>query len=302
MIHFRQPFLQNKMPNPIFERLFSAAWLTGVRSLSCDWALTTHRFLGISLLMTIATIAQSQDSEETYTSQSYAEITRLGEAIIENTREHPLSRDYIGNQLNCTSCHLENGRHPMAASFIGIATAYPAWSPREKRVITLQDRVLNCFMRSQNGTRPPVGSKLAIAITAYITSLSEGQPIKVNRDKPLGPNHMPTLEPPKDAPSIRRGRTLYAEHCASCHAADGLGGNEGPPVWGPQSYNDGAGLSRVSKLASYLKVAMPLDDPHLSDQEAFDLAAFVNSHPRPKFNLKKMLPTQEKMGEYNGDR
>ncbi|WP_233903361.1 c-type cytochrome [Stieleria maiorica] len=126
-------------------------------------------------------------------SKPCSEAIVLGEAIVESTRENALSRDYVGNQLNCTSCHLENGRHPVVASFIGIATAYPAWSPREKRVTTLQDRVLNCFMRSENGTRPPVGSNLAIAITACITSFSEVQPIKVNRDKPLGPSHMPTL-------------------------------------------------------------------------------------------------------------
>lgn len=250
----------------------------------------------------VTSAAHGQTKSDKAGSAPYGQAVLLGEAIVENTREHPLSKAYVGNSLNCTSCHLDNGRHKRAASFIGIATAYPAWSPREKRVITLQDRVLNCFMRSENGTRPPVGSKVAVAITTYITSLSEGQPIKVNRDKPLGPNHMPMLTEPEKVPSVARGRELDTENCASCHGEDGLGGDDGPPVWGLQSYNDGAGLSRVPKLASYLKVAMPLDEPYLSEQEAYDIAAFVNSHDRPKFVLEEKLPKPENTGEYNGEK
>ncbi len=229
-------------------------------------------------------------------------VIELGRQIVENTKDHPLSKPYVGNALNCTSCHLDAGTHPSAASFLGVATAYPAWSPREKRVITLQDRALNCFMRSQNGTRPPVGSEVAIAVTAYITWLSTGQPIQPNPEKPLGPNAVPPLSPNNTKPNAQRGANLYAEHCASCHGDDGLGNAEGPPVWGDQSYNDGAGLSRVPKLAAWLKVSMPLDDPFLSSDEAFDIAAFINSHPRPKFDLDRHLPHAEKLGEYNGRR
>lgn len=224
-------------------------------------------------------------------------VIELGREIVEHTGEHPLSKPYVGNSLNCTSCHLDAGTHEQAASFIGVATAYPAWSPREKRVVTLQDRALNCFMRSQNGIRPPVGSEVAVAITAYITWLSTGQPVKQNPAKPLGPNHTPELAPAKG--NVESGQVLYTEHCASCHADNGLGSDDGPPVWGDQSYNDGAGLSREAKLASWLKVAMPLDDPHLSDQEAFDIAAFVNSHARPKFRLSDHLPKPDGLGEYN---
>lgn len=229
-------------------------------------------------------------------------VIELGREIVENTKDHPLSKPYVNNSLNCTSCHLDAGTHPEAGSFIGVATVYPAWSPRERRVITLQDRVLNCFMRSQNGIRPPLGSEVSVAITTYITWLSTGQPIKQNPDKPLGPNHVPELHADDGSElsgNVLRGETLYADHCASCHSDDGLGGDDGPPVWGDQSYNDGAGLSREIKLASWLKVAMPLDDPYLSKQEAFDIAAFVNSHERPTFNLEDQLPSPERLGEYN---
>lgn len=122
------------------------------------------------------------------------EVIKLGRELVEQTNTHPLSRPYVGNDLSCSSCHLKAGTVPYAASFLGTAAAYPAWSPREKRVITLEDRVLNCFMRSQNGIRPPKGSKVAIAITAYITWLSTGSPLKMNPMKPLGPNHVRPLK------------------------------------------------------------------------------------------------------------
>ncbi|HQZ64725.1 MAG TPA: hypothetical protein PLY87_06605 [Planctomycetaceae bacterium] len=83
------------------------------------------------------------------------EVIALGREIVDNTGKHPLSKQYVNNALTCSSCHLDAGTDPQAATFLGVATAYPAWSPREKRVITLEDRVLNCFMRSMNGVRPP---------------------------------------------------------------------------------------------------------------------------------------------------
>jgi thiosulfate dehydrogenase len=90
--------------------------------------------------------------------------------------------------------------------------------------------------------------------------------------------------------------------CADCHQSDGQGDKDNPPVWGPRSYNDGAGLSSVDALAAWLKVAMPLDDTDLTEQEALDIAAYVNSHERPHFDLESHLPRQERLGEYNGSR
>jgi thiosulfate dehydrogenase len=94
------------------------------------------------------------------------EVVKLGKALFDSTGEHPLTQPFVRNALSCASCHPDSGAHPTAATLLGAATAYPAWTPREKAVITLEDRVLNCFMRSMNGTRPPVGSKPSIAITA----------------------------------------------------------------------------------------------------------------------------------------
>ncbi|TWU64569.1 SoxAX cytochrome complex subunit A precursor [Crateriforma conspicua] len=222
-------------------------------------------------------------AEKDYPPGQLGEAIRLGETLVNETNKHPLTKSLVGNSLSCTSCHLDAGRHPEAASFIGVAAAYPAYSPREKSVITLEDRIANCFIRSQNGSRPKNGSEALVAIAAYITWLSEGTPIRMNPAKPLGPNHMVILAEPKQRPSIERGQTLYEDRCAFCHGDNGSGSDDGPPVWGDDSFNDGAGLTGIPKMASWLKVAMPLDDTDLTDQESFDIAAYVNSHDRPKF-------------------
>jgi thiosulfate dehydrogenase len=252
-----------------------------------------------TLLMAGLTASAQEPVSKEQVDDKLAEVVKLGEAIVENTTTHPMSEGYVGNALNCTSCHLDNGRHEKAGTFLGTATAYPAWSPRENRVITLEDRVLNCFMRSCNGTRPPLGSEVSVAVTAYITSLSQGQTLRMNPKRPIGPGAIKLLAVKPDQADIQRGAALYTSRCAECHQKDGQGDKDNPPVWGERSYNDGAGLSSVENLAAWLKVAMPLDDTDLTDQQALDIAAYVNSHKRSHFEISKHLPAKERLGEYN---
>ncbi len=229
------------------------------------------------------------------------QVIQLGKEIVKTTNEHPVSKPFVGNALRCTSCHLDAGTDPKAGTFLGVATAYPAWSPREQRVITLEDRVLNCFMRSMNGVRPPNGSQVSVAVTAYISWLSSGRPMKMNAEKPLGPDHVKPLKVAAIQADPKQGRELYKNDCADCHGENGHGTDDGPPVWGPMSYNNGAGLSRNAKLASWLKVAMPLGDPYLTEKQALDVAAYINSQPRPAFSLQEHLPKADRLGEYNGE-
>lgn len=229
----------------------------------------------------------------------HGDVIRLGRTLVAETASHPLTKPYVGNALNCTSCHLDNGADPRAGTFLGVAAAYPAWSPRERRVITLEDRILNCFMRSCHGIRPPLGSEPSVAIAAYITWLSEGYPIKMNPQRPTGPHAVAQLKLDPSAADLELGVALYEERCAVCHGDDGAGDDENPPVWGDRSYNDGAGLADVVKLASWLKVAMPLDETDLTNEEALAVAAFLNSHPRPHFKLEDHLPPPDKLGVFN---
>lgn len=239
------------------------------------------------------------DNQRPIPEGSLGDTIRLGRDLVEKTTSHRLTRPYVDNALNCTSCHLNNGTDPKAASFIGVAAAYPAWSPREMRVITLEDRVLNCFMRSCNGIRPPLGSEVSVSITAYITWLSTDQPIRMNSKRPAGPQAIPQLTVDVADADRQRGEQLYSARCAACHAANGQGRKENPPVWGARSFNDGAGLANVYQLASWLKVAMPLDETDLTDEEALDIAAFVNSHERPGFRLSEHLPPRDQLGTFN---
>jgi len=249
----------------------------------------------------LATAGESRPKAETLPPGPLGEAIERGRILVEQTATHPLSKPFVGNSLNCTSCHLKNGADPKAATFIGVATAYPAWSSREKRVITLEDRILNCFMRSCNGTRPPLGSEVSVSIAAYITWLSTDQPLRMNAERSLGPNAVPPLKIDVNQANRDRGKTLYSERCASCHRGDGQGNDDNPPVWGPRSYNDGAGLADITKLASWLKVAMPLDEADLTDEECLDIAAYVNSHERPHFRLQDHLPEKDRLGEYNSE-
>lgn len=244
---------------------------------------------------------KSRDAQRPIPHGPLGETIRLGRDLVEQTTSHRLTKPFVGNTLSCTSCHLKNGADPQAASFVGVAAAYPAWSPREKRVITLEDRILNCFMRSCNGIRPPLGSEVSVSIAAYITWLSTEQPIRMNPDRPAGPHAIPQLKVDIAQADGQRGKKIYADRCATCHAENGEGNKENPPVWGAQSYNDGAGLANVAQLASWLKVAMPLDEADLTPQEALDLADFINSHERPKFRLNEHLPLREQLGTYNSD-
>ncbi len=260
--------------------------------------------LGLSAFALVTTLRSAEPkstAERVLPPGKLGAVVRLGQEIVERTGEHPLSKPYVGNALTCQSCHLQAGQDPQAATFLGVATAYPAWSPREKRVVTLEDRVLNCFMRSMNGIRPPLGSEVSVAVTTYITWLSTGESLAMNPDRPLGPRGVPSLALPAARADAGRGQALYADRCASCHADDGQGGEDGPPVWGERSYNQGAGLTQVDKLAAWLKVAMPPDDRDLSEQQALDVAAWVDAHPRPKFVLKDHLPPADRLGEYNAE-
>jgi thiosulfate dehydrogenase len=215
------------------------------------------------------------------------ETIRLGRTLFEKTNEHPLTKPFVRNALTCGNCHPDSGAATTGLTLVGAATAYPAWSPREKAVITLEDRVLNCFMRSMNGMRPPNGSPPAVALTTYITWLSSGMPLAMNPRYPKGPRAFKNVQVFDDEVNLEHGRQIYASRCATCHGSNGDGT---PPVWGPRSYNAGAGLADVDKLAAFVRSTMPLGDPTLSESEAVDVAAYINAQPRPAFRLRDHLP------------
>ncbi|MEH6823309.1 MAG: c-type cytochrome [Motiliproteus sp.] len=250
------------------------------------------------------------DAPTEYPKGELGKMVKLGEDIIFNTNTHPLTREMVGNDLKCSSCHLNGGKTKTLGTFIGTAAAFPAYSPREKSVQTLQNRINNCFMRSQNGKRPIIDTEASIAMATYVTWLSSGQPINMNPKKPVN-NHfsdtwwgkkwvLPMIKS-ADSSNYQNGAKLYAEKCASCHQPDGQGlaAANFPPVWGDRSYNTGAGLSKPEKLPTYLLHNMPLGNPNLTKEEAVDISLYVTAQPRPDFDLSKSLFPKEQMGHYN---
>ncbi|WP_282167645.1 c-type cytochrome [Shewanella japonica] len=98
----------------------------------------------------------------------------------------------------------------------------------------------------------------------------------------------PKLDKPEKPYSIERGNSVYLAHCQACHGQDGQGVKMAkvsalPPLWGPQSYNWGAGMHRVNTAANFIYENMPLGKSiQLSVQEAWDVAAFINAQERPQ--------------------
>lgn len=202
---------------------------------------------------------------------------RYGHQLVVNTQEH--APGHVGNALNCVSCHLDAGRKLNAAPFLGLASVYPEYRSRNARLNTIEDRLDQCFERSLNGKALPPGSREKEALVAYITWLSEG----VSVESAGQWRGFPRIAPSRP-PDPVKGRTLFAAKCAACHGADGQGMPAAPPLWGPKSYNIGAGMARVGLAAAFIKANMPLSQGGtLTDDEAYDLAAFINSQPRPDF-------------------
>ncbi|MFA9374566.1 MAG: c-type cytochrome [Poseidonibacter sp.] len=262
------------------------------------------------LLLSIVSImfAQVPDAPTVYPKGEVGKMVKLGKDIIMNTNTHPLTKEYVGNALKCTSCHLDGGKTKNLGTFIGTAAAFPAYSKREKTVQTLQDRINNCFMRSMNGVRPIVDTEASIAMTTYITWLSSGATMKMNEKKPVNEHFTKVWPNTKElTPLIKKanhenytnGMNLYNNKCSSCHGVDGQGIATFPPVWGSNSYNTGAGLSKLDKMTTWLKHNMPLGNPNLTQQEAIDISIYVNAQERDAFDLKEHLLPREKMGYYN---
>jgi thiosulfate dehydrogenase len=203
---------------------------------------------------------------------------RHGRAILLATRDS--LPQHVGNALSCTNCHLDAGRRE-SGSWVGVHARYPQYRARSNIVETIEYRINDCFRRSMNGT--PLGSEEPAMrdITAYFAFLSRGVPVGTPPRQAAGP--WPAMK--RDAAA---GATVFRASCARCHGADGEGTAAAPPVWGPRSYNIGAGMARVFTAANFIRKNMPFDQPGtLTDQEALDVAAYVNSQPRPDFKGKE---------------
>ncbi|MEN3338960.1 MAG: thiosulfate dehydrogenase [Acidobacteriota bacterium] len=201
------------------------------------------------------------------------------------------SMRFSGNNLSCQSCHLQGGTQQYSIPMIGVYAIFPMFMARENEVRTIEDRIEGCMERSMNGRALPGDGKEMKAMVAYIQFLSTGVPI----GKTVEGRGSPALPLLDRAASPDRGADVYAQRCIACHRADGQGIRKGvagdakgylyPPVWGPDSFNDGAGMHRLIASASFIRANMPLgtryDMPMLFVEDAWDVAAYINTRPRP---------------------
>ena len=204
---------------------------------------------------------------------------RRGRAILASTRDS--LPQHVGNKLRCVSCHMGDGLEANKMPLIGVYARFPQYRARSATVEIIEDRINDCFERSMNGKALPRDGRAMRDIVAYLAFLSYGIPVGATVEG----QGFPRLDPlPSDTV---RGREVFTASCTICHGVDGQGTNAAPPLWGPHSYNIGAGMARVRTAAGFVKQAMPFDKPGtLTAQQAFDVAAYINSRPRPDFRDK----------------
>jgi len=215
---------------------------------------------------------------------------------------------YSGSRLNCASCHLGTGTEPGTLTLLQATEHYPRFSARAGVKTDIEDRVNECMTRSMNGRALARTSPQMIAMAAYIRSLGGlNQAMGAAQRKAHEPAAFKT---PARAASPVAGKKVFEEHCAACHGMNGLGlrassdpkrGYVFPPLWGPDTFNDGAGMHRVLTAARFIKARMPLGQPDLNDDQAFDVAAYINSQPRPEMtNLDQDYPDRSAKPVDNG--
>ncbi|BCJ88269.1 c-type cytochrome [Effusibacillus dendaii] len=215
------------------------------------------------------------------------EAIKLGYKLMNET--NTALKEYVGNQMACSSCHGTGGTDS-TASLVGVTAVYPKYISRAGKVLTIEDRINGCFQRSMNGKPLPYDSDQMRAMVAYLSYISQGVPTGV-KERPWAPE-INMKNPPKA--NAADGEKLYKQACAACHGANGEGTGplSGPPLWGKDSFNIGAGMGRQWKAAAFIQRNMPLGEMGgikqgtLTDQQAADLAAYILSQERPDFSLK----------------
>jgi thiosulfate dehydrogenase len=213
-----------------------------------------------------------------------AQITYGHDIIVDTQKAMPAN---VKAGMSCEACHINAGMQARGGSFVGTYATFPQWNKRSKRVIALQDRIAECFLYSMNGTPPAYRSKQMIAIVSYIAWLSRGTATFSSPN----PDTSFVVKLPGSAPDLARGARLYTTQCSACHQAGG-GGVAGafPPLWGPTSFNNGAGMAKADRMTGFVMYNMPQNAPGtLSLADAYDIAGFVLSHARPTFDPKRAI-------------
>lgn len=237
----------------------------------------------------------------------YGKLARYGHKLSTRTFAHigPEVKNkrmrYAGNNLACTSCHQQNTSKPFAMPWVGVTATFPQYRGREGAASTVEERINGCMERSMNGKPLPLNSREMKAFVTYIHFLSQSRPAEAPQETGTSNN----IQAPGRRANQNAGEAIYKARCMVCHGKNGEGKRAGvkrdakgyryPPVWGPDSFNTGSGMNRLLTAMRYLKPDTPMGATHkdavLSDIEAYDVAGYLVSMPRPgKANLKEDFP------------
>jgi len=213
----------------------------------------------------------------------FGKVAELGRRIFEDPAKY--AGQYVGNDLTCSNCHLDAGRRVGSAPLWAAYVSYPAYRAKNHHVNTFEERLQGCFRYSMNGRSPPLGDPVLVALESYAYWMAQGAPLTPN----IAGRGYPKPAAPALPPDYQRGARVYAKSCALCHGDNGEGqrANNGsaafPALWGPDSFNWGAGMGSVANAAAFVKANMPLGlGGTLSDQDAWDVALYMDSHERPQ--------------------
>ncbi|MDE2486710.1 MAG: c-type cytochrome [Alphaproteobacteria bacterium] len=244
--------------------------------------LTPHRPAAPGAAAPPASKTFAPPPDESFPDTPFGREAALGREIFVDTgRAAP---QFVGNDLRCVNCHLDAGRLPNASPMWAAFVMFPQYRAKNAHVNTFQERMQGCFRFSMNGKAPPLGDKVLVALESYAAWLATGAP----HGAKLPGQGYPKLAAAASAPDPARGRAVYQTYCAMCHASDGAGQSSAgavvfPPLWGPRSYNWGAGMSQMDNAAAFIKANMPYSEGgRLTDQQAWDVAAYIDSRPRPQ--------------------
>ena len=275
-----------RLPCSWFVIIINLAFFFGVIA-SCSQNETTQ------FTITYDTATKSWKAPDTSTIPKTKEgaLIRYGRELIVHTAHYLGPKGtiaQISNGMNCQNCHLQAGTVDFANSFAAVSATYPKFRERSGHIESVVFRINECMERSLNGKALDSTSREMNAMLAYFNWLGYGVPTGI-KPKGTGIEELPYLDRPADT---ARGKIIYQAKCQTCHGANGQGLYEAdsaayayPPLWGPQSYNVSAGMYRLSRIAGFVKNNMPFganyQKPQLSNEEAWDVSAYVCSQPRP---------------------
>jgi thiosulfate dehydrogenase len=264
-----------------------------------DW-FTTNKSISLEKTeLTKSEVWQAPDTTQIPKDEN-GKLIEYGRELIVHTSHYFGPRGSVmpmSNGMNCQNCHLDAGTKPFGNNYSAVAATYPKFRARSGTEESIEKRINDCFERSLNGIALKNDSHEMKAIVAYITWL--GKDVEKGKS-PAGAGLVKLSYLDRPA-SVEHGKLVYDQKCTVCHGINGEGiklsdqsGYQYPPLWGEQSYNIGAGLYRLSRFAGYVKANMPFgatyDAPQLTDEEAWDVAAYVNSLPRPEKDLSSDWP------------